>query len=91
MFFRYKLLMDNLLSLREDMKLLYRNGYGWPHPFTQCILKQRLKMIKYNTPIDISICNPFLRMPDDRQVCNFRLNKLSIYMYMYVFTYLFIN
>lgn len=69
--------MDNLLSLREDMKLLYRNGYGWPHPFTQCILKQRLKMIKYNTPVDISICNPFLRMPDDRQNDNGDLMDFS--------------
>ncbi|XP_025411109.1 receptor-type tyrosine-protein phosphatase N2 isoform X2 [Sipha flava] len=62
--YTYKLMMDNLLILQEDMKFLYRNGYGWPHPFTQCILKQRLKLIKYSRPVDISICNPFSRLPD---------------------------
>lgn len=65
--------MDNLVSLREDMKWLYRNGYGWSHPLTQCMLKQRLNVIKYNVPIDISICNTYLRMSDSRQVSHFCL------------------
>ncbi|XP_015363524.1 PREDICTED: receptor-type tyrosine-protein phosphatase N2 isoform X3 [Diuraphis noxia] len=67
--YTYKLIMNNLLILREDMKFLYYNGYSWPHPFTQCVLQHRLKLIRYNLPpVDNSICNQYLRVPDGRQI-----------------------
>lgn len=66
--YTYKLLMNNLMILREDMKFLYYNGYSWPHPFTQCVLQNRLKLIRYNSPpVDNSICNQYLRVPDNKQ------------------------
>ncbi|KAE9544527.1 hypothetical protein AGLY_000068, partial [Aphis glycines] len=66
--YTYKLLMNNLMILREDMKFLYYNGYSWPHPFTQCVLQNRLKLIRYNSPpVDNSICNQYLRLPDNKQ------------------------
>uniref|UniRef100_A0A2S2PF96 Receptor-type tyrosine-protein phosphatase N2 n=1 Tax=Schizaphis graminum TaxID=13262 RepID=A0A2S2PF96_SCHGA len=66
--YTYKLMMNNLMILREDMKFLYYNGYSWPHPFTQCVLQNRLKLIRYNLPpVDNSICNQYLREPDNKQ------------------------
>lgn len=65
--YTYKLLVDNLLILRDDMKSLQRYGYTWPHPFTQCILKQRLKLIKYNTAVDVSVCNIYSKVPIIRE------------------------
>jgi len=60
------------MILREDMKFLYYNGYSWPHPFTQCVLQNRLKLIRYNLPaVDNSICNQYLRVPDNKQVWHF--------------------
>jgi hypothetical protein len=65
-------MMNNLMILREDMKFLYYNGYSWPHPFTQCVLQNRLKLIRYNLPpVDNSICNQYLRVPDNKQVSHF--------------------
>lgn len=87
--FRYKLLLENLVNLQEDMKFLYHNGYGWPHPFTQCILKQRLKLIKYNTPVDISICNPYSRITDGRQVSRFRVLAQRHYCVVYFIRFSF--
>ncbi|CAI6345551.1 unnamed protein product [Macrosiphum euphorbiae] len=66
--YTYKLIMNNLMILREDMKFLYYNGYSWPHPFTQCVLQHRLKLIRYSLPpVDNSICNQYLRVNDGRQ------------------------
>lgn len=75
--------MNNLMILREDMKFLYYNGYSWPHPFTQCVLQNRLKLIRYNSPpVDNSICNQYLRVPDNKQVCsfhNYRFNGFILF------------
>ncbi|KAL4119796.1 hypothetical protein QTP88_012564 [Uroleucon formosanum] len=66
--YTYKLIMNNLMILREDMKYLYYNGYSWPHPYTQCVLQHRLKLIKYSLPpVDNSICNQYLKVLDGRQ------------------------
>lgn len=80
--------MDNLLGLREDMKLLYRSGYGWLHPFTQCILQRRLKFIKSNIPVDISICNSYLRISDNRQVSSFYISTGLIQFLLYIFRFI---
>lgn len=52
--------------LRDVMKTLYNHGFSWPHPFTQCILKQQLKLIRDNMPIDISVCDAYSRIPNNR-------------------------
>jgi len=73
------------MILREDMKSLYYNGYSWPHPFTQCVLQHRLKLIRYSLPpVDNSICNQYLRLSDGRQVSclhNYQFNRFILFYY----------
>ncbi|XP_050543023.1 receptor-type tyrosine-protein phosphatase N2 [Daktulosphaira vitifoliae] len=63
--YMYKLLVDNLMVLRDDMLFLYRNGYTWTHPYTQCILQYRLKSIKFRTSVDISACDQYSKINDN--------------------------
>lgn len=81
--------MNNLMILREDMKFLYYNGYSWPHPFTQCVLQHRLKLIRYSLPpIDNPICNQYLRIPDSGQVTrinNYRLNGFILLYFYFIY------
>lgn len=75
------------MILREDMKYLYYNGYSWPHPYTQCVLQHRLKLIKYTLPpVDNSICNQYLRVLDGRQVSclhNYRFNRFILLFFLF--------
>jgi len=75
------------MILREDMKFLYYNGYSWPHPFTQCVLQHRLKLIRYSLPpVDNSICNQYLRVPDGRQVSRYITIDLTDLFYCIIFS-----
>lgn len=78
-FTRYKLLLDNLIMLRDVMKTLYHYGFSWPHPFTQCILKQQLKLIRDNMPVDISVCDVYARIPNNRIVSLFRIDLFDCF------------
>ncbi|VVC34623.1 Hypothetical protein CINCED_3A005961 [Cinara cedri] len=80
----FKLVWDNLLLLQQDMKSLYHNGYGWPHPFTQCIIKQRLEVIQYGESDDILKCKQYSKIPINRPNDNYAMGYPNQPMDVYV-------